>query len=446
MTVAVRFAPSPTGRLHVGNARVALLNWLFARAEGGRFILRIDDTDEERSETVYEEAIREDLAWLGLAWDEEARQSSRLDRYEAAAETLRAAGRLYPCYETAEELALKRRILRERGLPPIYDRAALALGEADRARLEAEGRRSHWRFRLDHEAIAWTDVIHGDWRFEGENLSDPVLVREDGRPLFALSSAVDDIDMGISHVIRGEDHVSTTAAQIQLFRALGAEPPIFAHLPLLTDAGGQGLSKRLGSLSLADLRKQGIEPMAINSYLALLGTPDPIRAVPALGELVADFDLARYGRAAPKFDPAELQHLNARLLHDLPFEAIAGRLAAMGLDGADAAFWEAVRPNLDRLEDAKVWHRVCHGEIDPAIDEADFTRAAAALLPLEPWDEETWGVWTVAVKADTGRKGKALFLPLRRALTGLDHGPELKLLLPLIGRARAEARLAGRAA
>lgn len=446
MTVAVRFAPSPTGRLHVGNARVALLNWLFAQAEGGRFILRIDDTDEERSETVYEEAIREDLAWLGLDWDEEARQSSRLDRYETAAETLRAAGRLYPCYETAEELALKRRTLRERGLPPIYDRAALALGEADHARLEAEGRRPHWRFRLAHEAIEWTDVIHGDWRFEGENLSDPVLVREDGRPLFALSSAVDDIDMAISHVVRGEDHVSTTAAQIQLFRALGAEPPIFAHLPLLTDAGGQGLSKRLGSLSLSDLRRQGIEPMAINSYLALLGTPDPIRAVPALEELAADFDLARYGRAAPKFDPAELQHLNARLLHDLPFEAVADRLAALGLDSADAAFWEAVRPNLDRLDDARIWNTVCRGEIEPAIEDANFARAAAALLPAEPWDEETWGAWTAAVKAATGHKGKALFLPLRRALTGLDHGPELKHLLPLIGRARAEARLAGRAA
>jgi glutamyl-tRNA synthetase len=442
MTVAVRFAPSPTGRLHVGNARVALLNWLFSRAGDGRFVLRIDDTDEERSETVYEEAIREDLAWLGLAWDEEARQSSRLDRYAAATETLRAAGRLYPCFESAEELSLKRRTLRERGLPPIYDRAALGLDAADRARMEAEGRRPHWRFRLDHEPIEWRDVIHGDWRFEGENLSDPVLVREDGRPLFALSSAVDDIDMGISHVIRGEDHVSTTAAQIQLFRALGAEPPVFAHLPLLTDAGGQGLSKRLGSLSLADLRADGVEPMAINSYLALLGTPDPIRAVPALHELAAGFDLSRYGRAAPKFDPSELRHLNARLLHDLPFDAVAGRLAALGLESADVAFWEAVRPNLDRLDDARIWYGICRGEIEPVIEDADFARAAADLLPAEPWNEETWGEWTAAVKTATGRKGKALFLPLRLALTGLDHGPELKHLLPLIGRARVEARLA----
>lgn len=442
MTIAVRFAPSPTGRLHVGNARVALLNWLLARRGGGRFILRIDDTDGDRSEAIYEAAIREDLAWLGLGWDEDVRQSSRLDRYEAAAETLRAAGRLYPCYESAEELALKRRTLRERGLPPIYDRAALALGEADHARFEAEGRRPHWRFRLDHEAIEWTDVIHGEWHFEGAHLSDPVLVREDGRPLFALSSAVDDIDMGISHVVRGEDHVSTTAAQIQLFRALGAEPPVFAHLPLLTDAGGQGLSKRLGSLSLSDLRARGIEPMAINSYLALLGTPDPIRPVPALEGLVAGFDLSRYGRATPKFDPAELQHLNARLLHDLPFDTVAGRLSALGLESADALFWEAVRANLDRLEDVKIWHAVCRGEIEPVIEDADFARTAASLLPPEPWDEQTWGVWTAAVKVATGRKGKALFLPLRRALTGLDHGPELKLLLPLIGRARAEARLA----
>ena len=446
MSAVVRFAPSPTGRLHVGNARVALLNWLFARAGGGRFILRIDDTDEERSEAAHEDGIREDLAWLGLRWDEEARQSARLDRYEAAAAALRAAGRLYPCYETPEELALKRRTLRERGRPPIYDRAALALGDAERAALEAEGRRPHWRFRLEHEAIVWTDLIHDEWRFEGENLSDPVLVRADGRPLFALSSAVDDIEMAISHVIRGEDHVSTTAAQIQVFRALGAEPPVFAHLPLLTDAGGQGLSKRLGSLSLADLRADGIEPMAVNSYLALLGTPDSIRPVASLDALASGFDIARFGRAAPKFDPVELEHLNARLLHELSFETVATRLGEMGLDGIDADFWEAVRPNLDRLEDVGIWNAVCYGEIAPGIDDADFVAAAAALLPPEPWDEETWGVWTAAVKAATGRKGKGLFLPLRLALTGLDHGPELRLLLPLIGRKRAEARLAGVAA
>ena len=437
----LRFAPSPTGRLHVGNARVALINWLYARQNGGTFLLRMDDTDEERSTAEFAEAIERDLTWLGLAWDAFARQSERTERYDLAAETLKASGRLYPCYETADELSLKRKAQLIAGRPPLYDRAALSLSEEKRAAYEAEGRRPHWRFKLEHSAIDWEDLVRGPQHFEGDKLSDPVLIREDGRPLYTLSSVVDDAELGVTHVLRGEDHVANTAVQVQLFEALGAEVPTFGHLPLLTDAEGKGLSKRLGSLSLEALRAEGLEPMTLNAYLAALGTSE--HAEPALGlaELVARFDLSRYGRAAPKFDPADLDHLNARLLHILPFEAVSARLPSL-----DEETWEAIRPNLVKLDEVEGWLSICRRALTPVIEEPDYTAEAAKLLPPEPWDEETWGAWTGKLKSATGRKGKQLFLPLRLALTGLPHGPELKALLPLIGRERAEKRLRGETA
>lgn len=447
MPVAVRFAPSPTGLLHVGNVRLALVNWLFARKQGGTFLLRMDDTDEERSRPEYAAQIEADLAWLGLARDRFARESDRYPRYDETAAALKAAGRLYPCYETSEELALKRASLVSQGKPPIYDRAALRLTDADRARLEGEGRKPHWRFKLEHAPVAWTDLVRGPVRFEGAALSDPVLIREDGRPLYTLTSVVDDADFAITHVIRGEDHVANTAVQIQIWQALGAPVPDFAHLPLLTDAGGQGLSKRLGSLSVTSLREDdGIEPMALASLLAKLGTSDAIEARASLDELVAEFDMAKIARGTPKFDPEELKRLNARLLHQTPFERVRDRLDSLGLSGADAAFWEAVRPNLERLSDVADWWSVTHAPVAPVIADPAFAARAAALLPPEPWDTATWSAWTSAVKQATGRKGKELFLPLRQALTGRDHGPELKNLLPLIGRARAERRLAGHTA
>ncbi|CAO3413070.1 glutamate--tRNA ligase [Azospirillum doebereinerae] len=447
MSTAVRFAPSPTGRIHVGNVRLALVNWLFARKTGGTFMFRLDDTDEERSTQEFADGIARDLTWLGLDWDRFARESDRYPRYDEAAAALKAAGRLYPCYETPEELSLKRASLASQGRPPIYDRAALRLTDADRARLEAEGRKPHWRFQLTATPVEWTDLVRGPVRFEGAALSDPVLIREDGRPLYTLTSVVDDADFAITHIIRGEDHVANTAVQIQIFEALGAAVPGFAHLPLLTDAGGQGLSKRLGSLSVGSLRDDdGIEPMALSSLLAKLGTSDPIEARLTLDELVAEFDLSKISRATPKFDPEDLARLNARLLHLTPFERVADKLAALGLAGADAAFWEAVRPNLARLADAADWWAVTHAPVTPLVEDAAFLAQAAALLPDEPWDLGTWGVWTTAVKGATGRKGKDLFLPLRRALTGRDHGPELKNLLPLIGRARALRRLGGETA
>lgn len=437
----LRFAPSPTGRLHVGNARVALINWLWARKVGGAFLLRMDDTDAERSTEAFAEGIREDLRWLGLDWDEEARQSDRLEHYQAAADRLKEAGRLYPCWESSDELDLKRKLSLKAGRPPVYDRAALAVSEEEKAALLEEGRKPHWRFKLAHEAIEWEDAVRGPQHFEGRHLSDPVLMREDGRPLYTLSSVVDDLDFDITHILRGEDHVANTAVQIQLFQALGGKAPCFAHLPLISDAGGQGLSKRLGSLSLASLREEGIEPLALCSYLAKLGTPDPIEPQPDLKVLITGFDVTRFGRATPKFDPQELEPLNAKLLQGLPYDAVAPWFAEQGVPDFGEELWLAVRGNISRRQEALPWYEITRGAIDVPSEDRAFAETAAELLPEEPWDETTWGRWTRAITDATGRKGRELFLPLRRALTGRDSGPELKLLLPLIGRAKARQRL-----
>lgn len=443
MTVTVRFAPSPTGYLHVGNARVALVNWLFARHERGKFILRIDDTDRARSKPEYDAAIREDLTWLGLTWDDLQRQSDRDARYHAAMATLKASGRLYPAYETPEELDTARKLRLARKLPPVYGRAALALTDADRAKLEAEGRKSHWRFKLEDAKVAWTDLAHGPAGFETKHLSDPVLVREDGALLYTLTSVVDDIDMDVTHVIRGDDHMTNTAVQIQLFEALGGKVPSFAHLPLMTGAKGEGLSKREGALSLRDMRAEGIEPMAVNSLLAALGTSDAVAMHVKLDDLVAAFDWAKFGRASPKFDKADLDRLNAQFIHAMPFgEAKAHVNVAM-----DEAFWLAVRGNLTKPSDAAEWWSVCREPLAPVVQDgdSDFLKAAAESLP-DAIDTETWPAWTKALAAATSRKGKALFQPLRLALTGREHGPEMKNLLPLIGPARAKARLLGKTA
>jgi glutamyl-tRNA synthetase len=443
----VRFAPSPTGRLHIGNARTALLNWLFAARHGGSFTLRYDDTDRERSTEEYARGIAEDLAWLGIVPDRVERQSARFDRYAAAADRLRAEGRLYPCYETEEELEYRRRRQLAMHKPPIYDRAALKLTDADRARLEAEGRRPYWRFLLEPRTIAWTDLVRGAQTIDCASLSDPVLIRADGTYLYTLPSVVDDIDMGVTHVIRGEDHVTNTAVQVQLFERLGGSVPQFGHHNLLTLPSGEGLSKRLGHLSLASLREQGYEPAAVAALAVLIGTSHAVEPVSSLRDLVDKVDLADVSHSAAKFDPAELAQLNARTLHHLPYAAVASRLRDMGI-GGDEAFWIAVRGNLERLADAEEWWQVVTGPITPVTEPADreMVAAAAQTLPEEPFDGETWSRWTEAVKAATGRKGKALFRPLRLALTGREHGPELKALLPLIGRARALARLEGRAA
>lgn len=441
----VRFAPSPTGRIHIGNARQALMNALFARREKGVFVLRFDDTDLERSKREYADSIEVDLAWLGIPPDVVVRQSERVEFYDEAAERLRDVGRLYPCYETAEELEFRRKRQLARGLPPIYDRAALKLTKEEREKLEAEGRRPHWRFRLDHRVVGWHDLVRGDAHVDCGSLSDPVLVREDGTYLYTLPSIVDDIDLKISHVIRGEDHVTNTAVQIQIFEALGAHIPHFAHINLLTTASGEGLSKRLGHLSLTSLREAGLEPMAVASLAVLVGTAEAVRPVADIDELASLIDFNHISRAPAKFDEHELDQLNARLIHEMSYETARDRLTALDADGGEA-FWLAVRGNLTRLTDAVQWWNVVRGPVTPVIEDKAFLETAAKVLPDAPWDSTTWKTWTEAVKAATGVKGKALFMPLRLALTGLEHGPELAALLPLIGPERAKVRLAGQTA
>lgn len=443
----VRFAPSPTGFLHIGNARPALLNALFARREGGRVLLRLDDTDRERSSEVFAQAITEDLAWLGIEPDLFARQSERAAEHDAAAASLKAAGRLYPCYETPDELERRRKRQLGRGLPPIYDRAALSLSEADRAALEAEGRRPHWRFKLDHRVVVWDDLVRGESPVDCASLSDPVLIRADGSYLYTLPSVVDDADLGVTHVIRGEDHVTNTGVQVQLFEALGKPVPVFGHHNLLTTASGEGLSKRLGHLSLRGLREAGYEPAAVRSLAVLTGSAEAVRPVAGLDELAGLIDLAQISRAPARFDESELDVLNARLVHEMPFAQARERLLTLGVPEAGAeGFWLAVRANLVKVADAAEWWRVVAGPVTPVITDAGFIAAAARLLPDAPYDAGTWKAWTDAVKAETGAKGKALFLPLRQALTGLDHGPDLSALLPLVGRERATRRLAGEVA
>jgi len=441
----VRFAPSPTGLIHIGNARTALLNALFARREGGSFVLRFDDTDVERSRREYADAISQDLEWLGIPPDEVVRQSERFSVYDEVAQRLRDMGRLYACYETPDELDRRRKRQLARGLPPVYDRAALSLTDDEKRALEAEGRQPHWRFLLDHETIAWKDLVRGESHVDCASLSDPVLIREDQTYLYTLPSVADDIALGVTHIIRGEDHVTNTAVQIQLVRVLGAEPAIFGHHNLLTTASGEGLSKRLGHLSLAALREQGFEPAAVASLAVLVGSSDSVRAVADLETLAALVDFSHISRAPARFDEHELEALNARLVHEMPYAEAAPRLAALGIGGGET-FWNAIRGNLGKLQDASTLWPIVEGPLAPRIEDPAFCSAAARLLPEGAVTEGTWKVWTDAVKGETGVKGRALFMPLRLALTGQDHGPELAPLLPLIGRDKILRRLAGETA
>ncbi len=434
--VKVRFAPSPTGFMHIGNTRTAVFNWLLAKKLGGKFLLRIDDTDVLRSKKEYEDAILDILVWLGLKWDEEARQSARIARYDEVVAKLKAEGRVYACYETAEELEVMRKKLMAQGRPPIYDRGALKLTAEDIKKYEAEGRKPHYRFKLNPGVIEWDDLVRGKIHYDAANLADPVIIREDGSYLYHLPSVIDDFDFKITHIIRGEDHVTNTATQIQMFEALGGKVPQFAHLPLLTGKEGK-LSKRLGSLGVRELRAEGVEAMAICSFLAKLGTSEAIEPFYDLQTLAESLDFAKIGRAQPKFDEEELKLFNHKFVRQMPYENVKSRV------DVDESFWDAVRGNLNAVDEVHEWEKICRQEITPLIEDADLTKKAAELLPPEPWDENTYSQWVNEVKNVSGKKGKELFHPLRKALTAQENGPELKLLLPLIGRNKAYNRLMG---
>lgn len=444
-TPFVRFAPSPTGLLHVGNLRTALANYLFAKAQGGRFMLRIDDTDTERSKAEYEEGLKRDLHWMGLGWDVFAKQSDRFDRYDAAKAQLIAAGRLYACYETAEELDVKRKMLISRGLPPMYDRAGLTLTDAQKAEYEAQGRKPHWRFKMNAAPIVWKDLIRGDVTFDGGKIADPVLFREDGVALFTLSTSVDDGEMGITHIIRGEDHVSNTAVQVQVMEALGFAPPVFGHMALLKMKEGK-ISKRAGGGDVQSLREGGIFPLVLASYLAKIGTSDAIELADSMEALAAAFDTNKLGRAMANYDATEVERLNEKYLHQMPFAEVKAQLDVLGLGHVSEAFWEQVKRNLVTIADVKDWWEVTQSSLTPVIEDATFAAKAAELLPEGEWSSEHWESFVNAVKEATGKKGKELFMPLRLALTAREHGPELPIVIAMIGRERAKKRLMGEAA
>lgn len=443
MTVRLRFAPSPTGFLHAGNARTALINWLFAKHHKGVFILRLDDTDLERSKREFEEGIYEDLNWLGLVHDEFFKQSDRLERYAQATESLKASGRLYPCYETEEELTFKRRAQLARGIPPKYDRASLNLTQEQISTYESEGRKPHWRFLLNPGSIGWNDLAHGTLTFDADNLTDPILVREDGSPVYTLSSVVDDIDSTITHVIRGDDHITNTAIQIQLFQALGKniEDIYFGHLPLISGEQGENLSKRLGSISLRNFREDHLEPMSINSYLAKLGTSEEILPFITLEELANTFDISKFGHASPRFSVEMLKRINEKLLHLMPYAIAKQKLESHGHTMIDESFWQTYQSNLLVIDDIKKLYDICYGTIIPVKQESSFIAIALETAPDSPWDETTWSIWTARIKEKTGLSGKALFMPLRLALTAQEHGPEMKKIILDIGRERAIHRL-----
>ena len=445
MSIRLRFAPSPTGRIHVGNVRTALMNWLFALRQGGQVLLRIDDTDLARSTKEYEQAIEDDLRWLGLPWNERANQSARFDVYEKAAQKLKDAGLLYPAYETEDELDRKRKIAQATGKPPVYDRAALKLTDAERAQFEAEGRKPHWRFKLSGARKDWVDLVRGPQSIDTASLSDPVLIREDGAFLYTLPSVVDDIDFKITHIVRGEDHVTNSGVQIEIFEALGGDVPAFGHFPLLVGADGAALSKRIGSLGVGELGVEGYEPMALLSHLAKIGTSDPVEARLTLDALAEEFAFEKIGRAPARFDLEELKRVNAAVVHQLEYAAVKDRLVTLDADKGEA-FWLAVRANLTLLPDVKEYAQIVDGPITPVIADASFAATAAELLPKGVYDATSWQAFTNAVKEKTGAKGKALFMPLRQALTGMDHGPEMAALFPLIGEERARKRLLGQAA
>ena len=438
--VKVRFAPSPTGYLHIGNFRTALVNFLFARKEKGHFMLRIDDTDQERSTLEFEKAIIEDLSWMNLNWDSLEKQSTRLKRYDEVLETLLDKKRAYACYETADELSLKRKVQLSSGKPPVYDRSSLRLSDSEIADLKSKGKKPHYRFLLDHSEVTWNDLVKGQGKYHMSSLSDPVILREDGRVIYTLASVVDDIDFKITHILRGEDHMTNSAAQIQLFEALGSIAPNLGHLSLLTDISGAGLSKRLGSLSLKDLRNEGIHPMAISSLLSKVGTSDPVEVKKEIETIILYFDINKFGKSKSKFDKNELSILNSKIYQLIDFEEINEDLNKMNIS-ITKEFWNLIRGNIALLKNVKDWWDICFGTIDSIIENQDFLDLALEVLPLDQFNETTWSTWTKKISQETGKKGKELYMPLRLCLTGQNKGPEMADLILMMGRDKVIKRL-----
>ena len=436
----VRFAPSPTGYLHIGNFRTALINFLFAKNKNGHFMLRIDDTDDERSLKKYEDAIKEDLSWVGINWDSLEKQSSRLSNYDEALQKLLDKKRAYPCFETAEELSLKRKKQLSSGKPPIYDRSALNLSDSDIADLKAKGRSPHYRFLLDHKDVNWNDLVKGDSRYNMSNLSDPVIIREDGRVIYTLASVVDDIDFEVTDILRGEDHMTNSAAQIQLFEALESSPPNLGHLSLLTDISGAGLSKRMGSISLRDLKDEGFQPMAISSLLSKVGTSDAVEIFRDINQIISDFDISKFGKSKPKFDKNELRGLNSKLFKMLDFSDISNQLKKFNFK-ISSDFWELVKGNIENLEELEQWWNIIYGNIEPKYNDENFLNTALETLPEGNFDKNTWTNWTSILMKETGRKGKELYNPIRMSLTGQNKGPEMATLVFLMGREKVLERL-----
>lgn len=439
----VRFAPSPTGHLHIGNFRTALVNFLFARKNNGHFMLRIDDTDLERSLIEYENAIKEDLSWMNIGWDSLEKQSSRLSCYDNALQILLNKKRAYPCFETADELSLKRKSQLSSGKPPIYDRSSLKLSDSEIADLKSKGKKPHYRFLLNHVDVNWDDLVKGKSKYNMSNLSDPVILREDGRVIYTLASVVDDIDFAVTDILRGEDHMTNSAAQIQLFEALGSLAPRLGHLSLLTDISGSGLSKRLGSLSLRDLKKEGFQPLAIASLLSRIGTSDSTEISTELNEIITNFDINKFGKSKPKFDKVELSALNSKFFQLIDFENIFDDLKKINIH-ITKEFWYLIRGNIKTLNDVNFWWNVVYGNIKTIKDSEEFTNLAIKTLPKKDFDKNTWSIWTSLIMKESGRKGKDLFKPLRLCLTGQSNGPEMASLVFIMGRDKVIERLSNK--
>ena len=440
MTVITRFAPSPTGLLHLGNIRTALINWLYARTHNGKFILRIDDTDQERSKDEYISKIKYDLEWLGIDYDDTFNQSSRFERYREQFEKLKADGRIYPCYETPEELERKRKLQMASGGKQVYDRSSLSLTDEEKRSYEDDGRKPHWRFLLQTERLKWNDLLKGELDIDLTSLSDPVLFREDGVPLYTFSSAVDDIDYNITNVIRGDDHTSNTAVQIEIINAIDKNRITFAHHALLKASSGDKLSKRDNVISIDSFRKSNLEPLAILSLLATIGTSQSIELKDSLHQIISEFKLETISTSPGRIEIDVLNALNKKQVQKLNFDEVSERLKNIN-EKIDEKFWNTIRSNLETVEGVKQWSDIVFDSKLIEAEDKEYIKSAMELIPDDPWDENTWELWTSAIKEKTGRKGKELFLPLREAFTGMSHGPEMKLLIQLIGREKILERV-----